>query len=108
MKSINKISLEQRLQRAESCQSNFLAAFELPIDSYFYGWDEIIGYSCFSRVFEQEIRPYVPLCEERYFLCEAVHFAGSLLILEHLQMLYHILIEPFGKWEEQNGKETKP
>ena len=93
MRSTTKISLEKRLQELPTKQANFLRVFELPIGSYF------------ASVFAKEIRPYDPLYEERYLLCEAIHFGYTIPPVEYLQLFYHILIEPFGKWEEHDRKE---
>ena len=105
MRSTAKISLEKRLQELPTKQANFLRVFELPIDSYFYDWDRRFGGSYFAPVFAKEIRPYDPLYEERYLLCEAIHFGYTIPPVEYLQLFYHILIEPFGKWEEHDRKE---
>ena len=104
MGKINLIPLEERLQKAGRDSPGYSAIFPLPLDSYFYGWDELLGGSRFMEMYSQEIRRYVPPFDvgEKCTILEALAFSAELPPVERLELLAKILVEPFAAWEEKN------
>lgn len=109
MGKTNQISLAERLQRAGRDSAAASAVFRLPLDAYFYGWDELLGGSRFMEKYRQEKEKYASLIYGECTLSEAVGFSDELPPVERLELLASILIEPVAAWSvaDSSGKTIK-
>lgn len=105
MGKTNQMPLEERLQRAGRDSSGSSAIFLVPLDAYLYGWDGLLGGSRFAKMYGQEIQGYVALFGGGCSLSEAVAFSDELPLVERLELLAAILVEPFAAWSEKNREE---
>ena len=102
MGKMNKIPLEERLQKAGRDSPGYSAIFPLPLEAYLYGWDGLLGGSRFAEMYKQEIQRYFSLFGEICTLSEAVALLPPFEGIEQLELLAGILVEPFAAWSEKN------
>lgn len=100
----NKIPLEERLKRAGKNSGDFQSAFKMSVDSYFYGWDEIMGGSYFESIYEHRICSLVNVSNLEIQLSSLIACSEEIDAVERLELLYRILIEPFAKLEMRQRK----
>lgn len=105
MGKTNQIPLEERLQKAGWDSSRSSAIFLLPLETYLYEWDKLLGDSRFSEVYGQKIQGYASLFGRGCSLSEVVAFSDELPPIERLELLAGILVEPFAAWSEKNREE---
>lgn len=105
MGKTNQIPLEERLRKAGWDSYGSSAIFLLPLDTYLYEWDKLLGGSRFSEMYGQKIQEYASLFGGGCSLSEAVAFSDELPPIEWLELLAAILVEPFAAWSEKNREE---
>lgn len=105
MGKTNQMPLEERLQKAGQDNSASSAIFLLPLATYLYEWDKLLGGSRFAEMYGQEIQEYASLFGGECSLSEAVAFSDELPPIERLELLARILVEPFAVWSEKSREE---
>ena len=103
MKSIERISLQERLNTIQNCKPDFLEVFEMFPEDYFVTWTDIHDNVLFLERYEDEICCYSFSDGKQHYLNETVRMVQSLPDEERDDLLYKILVEPFVfKREEKN------
>ncbi len=105
MPTVTKMPLDYRLQTGEDGEPAVLAAFDLFIDDFFHGLDEIIGDSYFGPVYEDHIEKYNYAKGWDSVLAEMVSIADGIPNREKSELLYLLLVEPFSMLFENEWRE---
>lgn len=97
MKSIEKISLADRLKNIKSDKPDFLEVFEMFPEDYFNTWAELTENQQISNLYYKDIVNYSFSDGKQHYLNEVVRRLESVPDKERDTMLYKILIEPFAQ-----------
>lgn len=92
---VQRIPLEERLEKAAACEADFLGVFSLYTDDYFYG--------CSIASRDQRFAGYYRKALDGRGPCRLPEFISGLKELEDREeenMLYHVLVWPFARrWD---------
>lgn len=95
MSRIQKIPLRKRLQNVSANQPDFLAAFELFLDDYFWSLAQMRNNPYFLEIFENNVKKYNDQQKYDCILAELPEIADTLPGTKGIEFLYESLVMPF-------------